>query len=808
MNHRRCMYLIVLLIWPLINAMGQGGDKRVNFEEPDAELLSQMLLEAIDAKRIEAGVHGLSQGNILNEAADLQAAYIKKTGVVGPDQSSRKYATPMARVHGLGGNYALVEEFDHGVTVDSRARLKGSKKGKGVRTYRDVVASTIKAWEKSRSLREVLISDAYYRVGVGSTFDSDLNAVFVSVVMGSEPYQPVQGVKYSKNSYKVRPYDKEVCKGLNRNFSYLPALMSNNLYVRDGRVYFYFHDLNLIKAFIARGSDALAVDIVRKDQLSCGTGNSLHASEVYDGYMLKPLKKGKLLKSNRYKDQGEFLADMGAFPVGLDTNDVELSLMIIQGKCMCQRINYNDVRGKNLRLLELNFVIDTLSISQDPDSVHKHLDFVVPFEKGKYDYQVEDIKPFLDSIQLNRFDIKKIDVQAYSSIEGDAEINKVLQEKRAQSIMTAIQEYQLQKVETSVASHENWEGFKKAIANSPYAADFEGKKDEEIRKMVNSDSLGYNLEPILAGQRKAEISIDVESIFIDSLKPSTLLVKFEKAVGGDKHIEAKALQTMMFKAVEAGELPKSQLTSTKIPRLHNNVPLANNQLAFRMRYRENLDLDSLLEETKMDLLNQLGVDPNNAHLRYNKELIELYNWSQHLNYLMIDKEAHLDQPKELLRAIKKLYNTKVDNWKVNRLLLNYYLIAADYYYEAHQDVRMRDRSLKAVKKLTRKSDLGLDQTYTMANYFIYQMRLDWAVEVMLPMVKDQRADSDFLFTFLRIAIYDKKQVKDKDYYRYLSQAAELDPDRFCKLYGPESMSVQFLGDLKMKKIYCESCYGN
>ena len=50
-------------------------------------------------------------------------------------------------------------------------------------------------------------------------------------------------------------------------------------------------------------------------------------------------------------------------------------------------------------------------------------------KENKYDYQVEDIKPFLDSIQLNRFNIREIDVIAFSSIEGNLLSNMKLQKR-------------------------------------------------------------------------------------------------------------------------------------------------------------------------------------------------------------------------------------------------------------------------------------------------------------------------------------------------------------------------------------------
>ena len=68
----------------------------------------------------------------------------------------------------------------------------------------------------------------------------------------------------------------------------------------------------------------------------------------------------------------------------------------------------------------------------------------------------EDIKPFLDSISLNRFDLKRIDVIAYSSLDGSVKGNEIIQQKRAISILEAIKKYKLQDVETKIITKENF----------------------------------------------------------------------------------------------------------------------------------------------------------------------------------------------------------------------------------------------------------------------------------------------------------------------------------------------------------------
>ena len=137
-------------------------------------------------------------------------------------------------------------------------------------------------------------------------------------------------------------------------------------------------------------------------------------------------------------------------------------------------------------------------------------------------------------------------------------------------------------------------------------------------------------------------------------------------------------------------------------------------------------------------------------------------------------------------------------------MLIYYIIAADFYYEKH-DFKNRVKALKQVKKYVFKADLDRAQTLTMARYFIYQMQIDWAVQIMHPYVKAEDVNQEFLQTFLSVLVYNTKKIKDKDKYKYWETAAKKYPDLLCKQFGENGMSEEFLSDLRIKSIYCQEC---
>ncbi len=782
-----------------------NAQKRIDAENFDKKYLSSLFLKKLNDYRTEKGSRALLHDDLLEQTAMDQANYNAHLLEAQSARSKAKLATPELRARQEGGLYSEIEEVNLVIQTGVKLRLKGHKKKEQLNTYEEVANALFEQWTYSRHDKKLLLDETFYHVGIGTAMHPVEKLVFITIDMGVSPYIKIENLKYHKKAHRLNAYDMAYCRDLERKFEFLPQLMSDALFYKDGGIWFYFHNLNLVQGFLTSNKDGLAVEIIERSQFSCEEGNQLHPSGIHNGYLLKPVYKGKIFRKNPYKEQGEILVYLGAIPQGIDTNDIETNLLVMKSKCVCENIKRNNLDGENLRILDMDFAVDTVSVSAKIDSLHKHLNFVVPFEKNKYDYNVEDMKPFLDSIQLNRFDIKNIHIKAYSSIEGNAASNLKLQEKRAKSILLAIQEYQLQKVQTKIETFENWDGFRSAIADSPFAAEFKGLNNEQLRNLVNSDSLGYDLEPYLADQRKAEITIDVESIFVDSLKNDKLAGLFKKAIENKENVRALGIQTKMFREVEKGNLSSDVLFDNHIPHFPENIPMASNKVAFTMRYYSGHNLDSILEKLNMNIQALLGVTPKNAHLNYNKQLIKLYYWSLDNYYLQIDEEAKINEPKDLLKDIKRLYNTKIDNWKVNRLLLNYHLIAADFYYE-REDVRMREKSLKEVKKFVFRTRLNQDESYRMALYFMFQMRLDWAIKLMLPYVRSGEASEEFLFSFLKIAIYDKKQVKDKQLQQFLLQAHDKNPVEYCELFGKPNMSFQLLINQDIKEDYCNNCY--
>jgi uncharacterized protein YkwD len=785
--------IIILIFSTLLHAQQLNDD--VDYEY-DRAYLEKLIEEQINAYREYKKLPSFKQDNILTSAAEDQSLYILRSGKVSHNQPSSKKETPFNRVMFYDGMHGKVGENCFKIVVGSFLKLPGEEKKTKIKSYNNVATAIAQGWVQSPEGKLIIGNAKYVNSGIAVIFNEKEKTIVATHVVGSEPFVLPEGVKPMKGEFGIEPFNNSKCSSMESKYSYLPQLMTDNIFFKNGEIYFYFHDLELFNNVLSESRDGIAIDIISRDQFSCQTGNKFYPSNIHSGILLPPIFKSQIFGKNELKESNELEVSLGPIPSYVDTNNVEFNLLIIKDNCLCQTIVYNSLGGENLQSLDLKLLMDTLSVSNQIDSVMNQFSFTIPFERNKSQYNSDDIKPFLDSLSLKRFDLKKIEVIAYSSLDGGIEGNKIIQQKRANSILNVIQKYKLQNVETEIVTKENWEGFYESIKGSPYEKELLKYSKEELRKIINSDTLKYNLEPYLESQREAKIILTVEKIFMDSALFKVLPQRFNVAIKRKDYTKAKVYQSVMLKNISNGKINIAEVLNVKIPHFKETVPFINNQIALRWYTSSTLNKDSLHNYMIGDIATQLLVDPTNSYLLYNKIVLRLLLWSN--NY---KREA---DPKLVLREIKQLINTNIEKRMINRLLLNYNIISADYYYE-NKKFKEREKSLDEVQKALLSSDLDRNHTFKIANYFMFQMRIKWAIDIMKPLAIKKSIDEEFLFTFLTLAIYDKEKVPEIEYLDIMKRAKEMNKERFCELFGFPNMSFQLLKNLSVKEMYCKTC---
>jgi len=216
-------------------------------------------------------------------------------------------------------------------------------------------------------------------------------------------------------------------------------------------LYFEINVPKWLKTLFKSSKDGLLIDMVSKDRYDCSLDKLKETNYGLRG-TTTPFISGKRILSGLKKGEGNsYRVKIGVVPPNLRNKELEFNIYFIKDNFFCYYSRIYNLKSYDMKLLDPGMYLDSLTYASDFKKPiaeegfkikYKKLKFVIPFEKNKAEYSQEDIKPMYDSLQLTNFDIKKIKIKAYSSVEGTLERNVELQESRAKSIAEALQTFQ------------------------------------------------------------------------------------------------------------------------------------------------------------------------------------------------------------------------------------------------------------------------------------------------------------------------------------------------------------------------------
>ena len=202
-------------------------------------------------------------------------------------------------------------------------------------------------------------------------------------------------------------------------------------------------------------------------------------TQVNRGIMTKPMWAKKIYKKNIAPAEGKrqrvtrLRVDLGEMPEGLNPEDVELNLLVIQNKTVCHNIPPSfkiDAGYEYSQKIDLlpDTIVPAGVPAYKPEATKNVFTFRIPFERNKYDYKMEDIQPVINTLNEPDFIINKVHVAAYSSLEGNVKTNEKLQKQRAESIVNTLKSNQSESLVDSVTTAANWDDFRKDVIGTDY----------------------------------------------------------------------------------------------------------------------------------------------------------------------------------------------------------------------------------------------------------------------------------------------------------------------------------------------------
>lgn len=588
------------------------------------------------------------------------------------------------------------------------------------------------------------------------------------------------------------------CRYFNQVFQQKPKEVRFGVKEANGQLFFEINDKRWFDQLFKKSGDGMAIDVVPKSRYACEVFQV--KKQQIRGTLLKPVFAKHLRKGLRPTKNKLYRVRVGTLPPGMEKEELEFNILFLNNKTLCQYYWIYDLESYPWDLLDMGMYLDSLvydkkkvtSIKDKFIMKYKTLTFTIPFEKNKSVYAAEDIKPLYDSLRLTDFDIKKISIRAYASVEGSLKRNVELQEQRASSIAEAMQSFQKPTIVTEINSSENWVEFLNDVSGTKYEHLKSFSKEEVKKRLVGNVSRA--LEPYLKRHRKAVITLELDRK--DKYKEmtiSTLTDLFNTAITNDKIQEALEIQNSIFDKLKGKETPPDLLTKMSVPKQVKYVPILNKNSMFKFSRDDRFSLIVLNELLQLEKL-----APNSKKVKYNIAVAKFKLWR--FNHKSVT-ESNL---KNQIISLKK-YN--IDPALIDRMLVNFHIVKAEKLMR-QRNYKAKDISVKYIQANYRKFPLTNYDYLSLAQFFSFYANVDAAVELLDEKVRSITTDEDLLFYYLNLTLIDKRLTQSSDYRTTMLNAINMNKDRFCKIFNSISnggVTFQLLENEYLRKTYCENC---
>jgi len=573
---------------------------------------------------------------------------------------------------------------------------------------------------------------------------------------------------------------------------------------RDDRhtLYFEISETKWIKTVFENSKDGIMIDIVTKDRYDCSQENLKETVYGLRGVTLPIVSGKKIISGLKKQEDGSYRVKIGVVPVELREKDVEFNMYFIKDNFFCYIHSVYNIEYAQLDMLDPGMYLDDLTYVSDFKKPveekgfkvkYKKMKFVIPFEKNKSEYSQEDIKPMYDSLQLTKFDIKRIKIKAFSSVEGTTERNVELQESRANSIVQALQAFQKPTINNEIEAQENWVEFYNDIQNTEYASFGDLNKQQIKAKLHGATS--QSLEVYLKNHRKAIIELDLEKKDpYKKMASDQLINQFLQEVNQKNIEEANIIHKVLFQRIKSSVLSPDNVKKLNVP----------NTKEFSDITIKNISIEHLLDVRKGMIVNNKLLElekkyPKNKKIKYNLVAIKFVIWRN--NWAEVN-------PTQFKTQINSLKYYGISDLLIERLLINYNIIQSRKYL-IKGDYKRKDYCVKNIYNSYNKIEVKDEDYLGLAQYFVTYARYDYALEVLKDRVKELTVDEDLLFYYLNMTIVKKEQTKTKEYRTIMLNALAQNKKRFCSLFNQYKkdggVTFQLLENEYLRGTYCENC---
>ena len=780
-NFTRIQLILILLSVYSITAVSQQPSDVINPQSINYQLVDKLFNQKLNELRKSKNAKELTGDATLVQAANDHSNYMATNDTLTHFQKSTIKKTPNDRVRFYKGVHDGVGENCLYTYLFKPISGKRKKDTVTIRTYEQLAEQIYISWKNSPGHYKNMIDPKYDVQGISFSYLPKSNKLYSSQVFAMKPYTYPKKIENLAIDYPIKPYSPLACKSIETE-NINGYRLSNRLIVVANKIYLSLQYPEPFEKAFNDKKDALALDIVFKDQFTCDNNNKLNGSPYYDGIMLAPVSFKEIFSRNMDKKNGRLYSYLCDLPAEVEKMNYQLNVVLIKGSCFCSYTFPVKVDDKNYNLINLQPYWDTINIILPADTIAETIGQKIRFEKKSSSFNPKD----LDSTQnkLMNFNpyIRSIHLNAFSSVEGDTALNIKLGKERARNVLEKLKAYVPPTTEIIVSSNENWDLFYKQIVGTKWAYLSELNK-YKVKRMIK-DSLHIALDSLLSLERYSEFQIDIHGIH-NNTSLEALKLRIDESLKKGNFTLAHSLQSKIIYQYLKDSADVRYLSNYTLSDGAPPVPFFINLLAAKC-----IDAHSDDFNDRIKIKEQFKKFSSSKRAQYNYCIYAIKYWSTNMDTLV-----HPDALLKLINNCKAL----VPAGAINSMLLNYYLVSAEYYNYVNEYKKMSN-SLNEIYNLFKKVRLDENTSYKLALYFSGYNRTDWTVQLLEPHMKTSTKEPA-IHLYLQAGAIEYQRDYKKNYIETLDKYIALFPSQYNSWIKEE---YQLLREPIFKTRFCKS----
>ncbi len=856
-------YRFIFLFFGLINFC---FGKSLNLNQKIHEAYLEHLIKAgVDSVRNTQFLNPLFNDSILYIAAKHHANYLLQSKNLSHDELDVQYKTPQNRAQFFGASdkylvgenilyvhYLVGKEEDKISTYEDLAKKAVELWVKSPKHYKNMLEPNYQVCGLA-----IAVDEKEQRVYVVQKFAYILDKFVFKENKTLFKYSEIQDTKIvtdfevnsSVSSYKL-PYKLNVLQSNHPKYN----LWNNQFYNINtpfytkaiGNYTYLMCDYNATEFanFFEDNNDGIAIEQVGNVTYNCNNPSYFlkpsrrNQQSALNDYLNEPIYKKEIMKGfkpkrknlkQRYKEvkkdntENNFFQNIyQAYKLPYEPTSFKLKVAKIN-KDIPGTSSFNIVFFKENKIVNilhltnycgefysefypLDYLKDFKLVADYPlNPTQISYDFNFYFEKGKSDYRLKDLKPMLDSLSNNSaFFILETQINSFSSVEGNEEINLSLQKNRANNLLKALQENQKETFKSNIQTNVNWSLFYKQIDSIPELYFIKSLSEKQLKdSLINNINFIQKIEPYLKKQRYAKITINTVydltgenlGVFLEKEAIRIFNLLDESKIDDVYYKIADTLlmiQKFTYLRVKEGRLNKEWLHRVSYTGKRNLHAIYNNLFCFY----EEFDLKKSIDYQKLKSYSDKNFYDYGA---YNFYLGILKNWGNNIE----PKGISMD---ELVKATQKFKTNDTVIYKhLPQLALNLAFRYVQYYHQKEKIKEMLD-ALDYLLAYYQENLPDENTAIRIIKAFIHYKSGVHARALLSNYIENTQHPELLKYAAL-MGYYNNIEYNNNDFGNYLINIyPKLQPNLWCDMFlGECGIDFQVFDHKELRDFYCQRC---